>query len=322
MNNNNKKKINWLKTVRPLALILVMVLLLGFSTYSWMKRDWNRSIEGENIKIAAGSSLTFIVDDEEGQKIDVADVYGIEDFTFKSVSNCTGNKDHFFGLNFGSFGLGDDQFVKLSPSGENETAYGKNNGYLVLNFRIALDTETDPDAGVVPKNIYIDGASSYITATATADSGNEYNERASKAVRISVTANGTTTIFANNVAIETDDFTDEEKGNLTSYDFEFYAITNVTDSNGAYLADGINRYTPNGEIYEETTLIANTEPLRKECTPTLIGSGSGDTKICTLDSTTTAMDITVCIWLEGEDPRCEDYIAGSALDLLLKFKAE
>lgn len=321
MNNNNKKKINWLKTVRPLALILVMVLLLGFSTYSWMKRDWNRSIEGENIKIAAGSSLTFIVDDDEGQDIDVADVYGIENFTFKSVSNCTGNKDHFFGLNFGSFGLGDDQFVKLSPSGtENETAYGKNNGYLVLNFTIALDTETDPDAAVVSKTILIDG-SSYIRATETVGSGNEYNERAAKAVRISVTANGKTTVFANNNAIETDDFTDEEQGDLTSDDFEFYAITNVTDSNGAYLANGVNRYTPNGEIYEETTHIGagNTEPLRKECTPTFIGS---DMEICTLDSTTTAMDITVCIWLEGEDPRCEDYIAGSALDLLLKFKAE
>lgn len=318
MNNNNKKKINWLKTVRPLALILVMVLLLGFSTYSWMKRDWNRSIEGDNIKIAAGSSLTFIVDDEEGQKIDVADVYGIEDFTFKSVSNCTGDKNDFFGLNFGSFGLGDDQFVKFKPS-ENETAYGKNNGYLVLNFTIALDIETDPDAGVVSKTISIDG-SSYIKATETADSGNEYNERASKAVRISVTANEKTTIFANNDVIKQDDFTDEEKGNLTDDDYVFYAITNVTDGNGAYLADGVNRYTPNGEIYEETTLIDGGQLLRKECTPTCIGSG--DMEICTLDSTNSSVDITVCIWLEGEDPRCEDYIAGSALDLLLKFKAE
>ena len=36
----------------------------------------------------------------------------------------------------------------------------------------------------------------------------------------------------------------------------------------------------------------------------------------------TTRAITVRIWLEGEDPNCEDEIAGSALDLLVKFSAQ
>ncbi len=59
MNNAENKRINWLRIIRPIALALVLVFLLSYATYSWMRRDWSPTIHQDNVKIQAGSSLTF-----------------------------------------------------------------------------------------------------------------------------------------------------------------------------------------------------------------------------------------------------------------------
>ena len=58
--NNAKQKINWIRVLRPIALALALLFLLSYATYAWLKRDWKPKIHQENIKIVAGSSLTFI----------------------------------------------------------------------------------------------------------------------------------------------------------------------------------------------------------------------------------------------------------------------
>ena len=130
MNNNNEKKINWLKTVRPLALILVLVFLLTCATYAWMKRDWSRSVKQDDIKIQAGSSLKFIFDGVEKNDVSINELLNLKSFEFRSVSNCTGNKNDFFGLNFGSIGKGDDEFFKITtPKEDEDTSFAAKNGY-------------------------------------------------------------------------------------------------------------------------------------------------------------------------------------------------
>ena len=69
--NNAQKKINWIRVLRPIALVLALVFLLSCATYAWMKRDWRPKIHQENIKIVAGSSLTFIFDNEKIDDISV-----------------------------------------------------------------------------------------------------------------------------------------------------------------------------------------------------------------------------------------------------------
>lgn len=312
MNNNNEKKINWLKTVRPLALILVLVFLLTCATYAWMKRDWSRSVKQDNIKIQAGSSLKFIFDGEEKNDVSINELLDLKSFEFRSVSNCTGKKNDFFYLNFGSIGKGDDKFLKLTaPTEDEDTSFAAKNGYLVLNFTVAVDF----NEGGTESDVFIDAAS-YIRATLTAGEGNSYNERAAKAVRLSVTVDGETKVFANNNQVLATDFTSEEikKG----VDYSLDAITNA-QKDGKYLADGVKRYDEVEGTYIEKNYI-DTTPLKKDAVPDVLGGS--EIKVCTLDEANPEKDITVCIWLEGEDPRCEDYIAGSALDLLLKFSAK
>ena len=86
------------------------------------------------------------------------------------------------------------------------------------------------------------------------------------------------------------------------------------------MADGVKRYDEDGDVYIEKDDIDVTTPLKEEAIPGVLGGS--EIKVCTLDEANPEKNITVCIWLEGEDPRCEDYIAGSALDLLLKLSAK
>lgn len=311
MNNNNEKKINWLKTVRPLALILVLVFLLTCATYAWMKRDWSRSVKQDNIKIQAGSSLKFIFDGEEKNDVSINELIGQKDFEFRSVSNCTGNKNDFFGLNFGSIGKVDDEFFKLTY--EDTRTSAEKDGYLVLDFTVAVDF----NEGGTASDVFIDAAS-YIRATLTAGEGNSYNERAAKAVRLSVTVDGETKVFANNNRVQESEFTSEEIQEGT-IDYSLDAITNV-QKDGIYMADGVERYEEFEGTYTEREDIDLTTRLKVESIPSVLGGS--EIKVCTLDEANPEKNITVCIWLEGEDPRCEDYIAGSALDLLLKFSAK
>lgn len=313
MNNNNEKKINWLKTVRPLALILVLVFLLTCATYAWMKRDWSRSVKQDDIKIQAGSSLKFIFDGEEKNDVSINELLDLKSFEFRSVSNCTGKKNDFFYLNFGSIGKGDDKFLKLTAPTEGEdTSFAAKNGYLVLDFTVAVDFKE----GGTASDVFIDAAS-YIRATLKTGEGNSYNERAAKAVRLSVTVDGETKVFANNNQVLENDFTPEEI--KEGVDYKLDAITNA-QKDGKYLADGVKRYDEDGDVYIEKDDIDVTTPLKKEAVPDVLGGS--EIKVCTLDEANPEKNITVCIWLEGEDPRCEDYIAGSALDLLLKLSAK
>ncbi len=313
MNNNNEKKINWLKTVRPLALILVLVFLLTCATYAWMKRDWSRSVKQDDIKIQAGSSLKFIFDGEEKNDVSINELLNLKSFEFRSVSNCTGNKNDFFGLNFGSIGKGDDEFFKITaPKEDEDTSFAAKNGYLVLKFTVAVDF----NEGGTASDVFIDAAS-YIRATFKTGEGNSYNERAAKAVRLSVTVDGETKVFANNNQVLETDFTSEEI--KEGVDYKLDAITNA-QKDGKYLADGVERYDEVGDAYIEKDDIDVTTPLKEEAIPGVLGGS--EIKVCTLDEANPEKNITVCIWLEGEDPRCEDYIAGSALDLLLKLSAK
>ena len=314
MNNNNENKINWLKTVRPLALILVLVLLLSYATYAWMKRDWARSVKQDNIKIQAGSSLQFIFDgDNVDDEISINELVGLDEFVFKSVSNCSGKREDFFGLNFGLVGKKDHTFFKLPDS--DTKAAAENYGYLVVDFTISIAE------GGSPSDIYIARASQ-IAASATGGADKLRDARATKAIRISVTVGDTTVIFANNNTMILDDFPNDQqtwekwKDNPTA----LFAISNE-QVGGKYIADGAKRYNDEGEENPTVTVGGHTTKNLKKGIELVKLNGESDVKICELTAAEPSKNVTVCIWLEGEDPRCEDVIAGAAIDLLLKFTA-
>ena len=327
MNNAENKKINWLRIIRPIALALVLVFLLSYATYSWMRRDWTPTIHQENVKIQAGSSLTFIYGEDDIDDIAVNELLNMPEFVFKSVSNSSGESEDFFTLNYNTKGSFYDTFNSIDDGDltkdelalyDNKyTAYGRHFGYMELKFHIASDGEGE----VYDKEIYLDG--SYIKGVVDENSETvtALNNKAANAVRVSVTVHATeegdtdkTYIYAKSL----DDQADKTKR----------VHTGITDEyiNGyGYAANDVPRYNTSVNPPVKTTLIQN-KYLPADGVPLLESTeiktfeALSDEYLFILERGKTRA-LTVRIWLEGEDPDCEDEIAGSALDLLLKFSA-
>jgi hypothetical protein len=231
--NNVQKKINWIRIIRPIAFALVLVFLLSYATYAWMKRDWRPKIHQENVRIVAGSSLTFIFKEDNIDDIPINDLLGMNEFTFKSVSNATGKSEHFFNLNYGTQGelydtfnhLGFEDIVAEFDKYDNRyTAIGRSCGYIELTFKIASPANGE----LYDKNIYL--TDSYISGVEVDGDAvtTALNAKAAEAIRLSITLHETekdaeaTIIFAKSATTH--------KG------------INNAEIGGIYMADGVERY--------------------------------------------------------------------------------
>ena len=314
--NNTEKKTNWIRVLRPIALALVLVFLLSYATYAWLKRDWTPRVHQENVKIVAGSSLTFIFQDDAIDDIPINTLLGMQEFTFKSVSNPTGQSEHFFNLNYGTQGeifdtfnhLGFEDIIADYDIYENRyTALGRSCGYIELTFKIA-----SASGGVYDQNIFL--TDSFINGVVVEGDQDttDLNAKAAEAIRLSITLHKTdtepetTTIFARSETTHK-------------------AITKTYIEGYGYAANDAPRYDRSVDPPKLATTINNKYladpiPLTEETTVKTFDSFATE-PLFTL-KTGTQRSITVRIWLEGEDERCTNDIADSALDLLLQFSAE
>lgn len=326
MNNAEKKKINWLKVLRPIALALVLVFLLSYATYAWMKRDWTPSVSQDNVKIVAGSSLTFMYKGSEYEDAKLNELIGDLDFTYKSVSCATGKSEDFYALEYSTKGPLEDTLKKLvlnegSDSTQNldmqYTQLGKDNGYIDITFHIKSDEEGSihDQAVYLHKDSYIRAAESYYEngqVHTYSEDELKLHQQAAKAMRISITTyrdNGTeesTVIYAHDECIQ------------------HTGITSQYVDGIGYVAHGAKLYNSNGDPATEVKHLIDGNsvpyPLKENRSVSKL-SDAGDTPLFVIKPGETRA-ITVRIWLEGEDPSCKDEIAGSALDILIKFSAE
>ncbi len=314
--NNKKKRSKWFRAIRPIALVLVLVMILTYATFSWMKRDWTPTLSQNNVKIVAGSSLVFMFgDDELDDDIPLNQLAGMNNFVFKSVSNCTGESEDFFALNYSPRGEHFDKFMHLSTdqvtndeldeSGaiNKEMLLGKKYGYVELTFGVkAAAGENDFDKIIRLAN------TSKISGAATG--GNANNSAAAMAMRVSVTVpdgnGGTRTI-------------------LYSPRGEHKGITNNHIEGVGYAADGVNRYSYDehsgnyvkvDKAKDDTDIVVSKEDVKTLVT----GTENQNDALFTLKKGSTEQ-IIVRIWLEGEDSSCTDAVLNSELDILLRFEA-
>ena len=331
MNNAEKKNKKWLKVIRPIALALVLVFLLSCATYAWMKRDWTPSIYQDNVKIVAGSSLTFLFNDQTQEEIRLNELIGKNDFTYKSVSNATGKSEDFFGLEYSTRGYLEDTLKKLrlGPSSDSNqslemqyTQLGIENGYIDITFHIQ-SASTEEGGSMFDQTIYLHKDSHIAAATSYYENGikKEYpadqvalNEQAAKAIRVSISTykdDGSydkTTIFTNDTEVHT---------GITSHFDSQYKLND-------YVAHGAKLYDKNGEpatTVNHSVDGSNISFSLKEVSPATKLDNASSVPLLTIKPGERRA-ITVRIWLEGEDPLCKDEIAGSALDILIKFTAE
>lgn len=302
-----KKKVNWFRTIRPIALVLVLVLILSYSTYAWMKRDWTPTLHQEGVRIVAGSSLVFLFEEDEITDRPINELEGMGDFVFKSVSNCSGKSDDFFALNYSPKGEYYDTFKHLSPDELSDEDKGSSAPYMILGKKygyVELEFKVRAAAGDTEKDKYIKLHSDSHIGAAT--EGNVLDTNAVNAMRISITVpdgNGATKtiVFSPNGTHE--------------------GITNAHEEGVGYVADGVSRYVfdANGTP-TLATKVRDYDIVENKAIVDTLPMADDDYLFKLVKGTTET--ITVRIWLEGEDDYCTDEkILGAKLDILLKFTA-
>ena len=312
-----EKKRRSLKILKHLTLLTVTVMLFTYVSYSWIRREWTPSIEQTNIKIVTSGALVFQMGEGSGYSDSetINEILGIDDFELKPVSNCTGESDDFFALNFNDE-MGWEKYEHLSLANYPDyTTMGKANGYLEFNFVLYA-----PGEDGILRYVYLDEA--YVK-----DSNTE-NSYYSECIRVSIT---------NKTTNETWMFGMGDSTGKT-------AITN-DKSSGGYVANGAlyyKTYDPTSEANSipATTIIYKDGNNKKDTgisleeTQNYIGfsekngktNGKFDTEkaLFTLDSgnSTKGVTIVVRVWLEGADPKCQPKdILEPEIDLKLKFSS-
>ena len=297
MSNAEKKKVNWLRVVPTVAIALVLIILLSYATYAWLKRDWSPEILQSDMRIIAGSGLTFQF--EGGDAIDSAninDLLDLETVELRSVSSCSGKSEDFFALEYGLTGdalkkldpakhLDADEIADLKNEEGKYTLLGKKYGYVDLTFTVSADVNNMSD-----QSVYL-GDSSKIELV---DAGAVGAHDPLNAMRVSITVDGVTHVFLPSA-----------NGTSPVRSIHTGITNNYVDGKG-YTADGIS---PVG---------AQTVSTEAEIFNSFF---EGKTALFTI-APGEQKKVNVCIWLEGVDDDCQDEVAGSALDLLIEFTAD
>ena len=297
MSNAEKKKVNWLRVVPTVAIALVLIILLSYATYAWLKRDWSPEILQSDMRIIAGSGLTFQF--EGGDAIDSAninDLLDLETVELRSVSSCSGKSEDFFALEYGLTGdalkkldpakhLDADEIADLKNEEGKYTLLGKKYGYVDLTFTVSADVNNMSD-----QSVYL-GDSSKIELV---DAGAVGAHDPLNAMRVSITVDGVTHVFL------------PSADGISPVRSIHTGITNNRVDGRGYTADGIS--PADAQTVSTDAKIFNSFFEGKTALFTI---APGEQK-----------KVNVCIWLEGVDDDCQDEVAGSALDLLIEFTAD
>ncbi len=327
------KSVKLKNIIRPLTMILIASLLLIYSSYAWIRRQWEPELVGDGIKIATGDSLAFIFDEsapEFGTSLN--NMLGMNNFTFKSVSNATGESNTFVALQYDYKGVGYERYNVLD---ENDLAnattansaiwtdLGRQHGYVELTFNLLSSSSSENAVS----NVYIDPSSVIKVAE-----GSNYEVDPSLSVRISISfttgetnADGTpvkeTIIFASDNRLSDTKYSlsGKQKGvkveTLEGY-VPIYAVEGQERCYGGDKDAEITTFTLANYPESSFDVFQATEELHHLSEY----DGTNENYLFSMP-VNTQKEITVRIWLEGTDPYCTDAISGNELDLLLKFAA-
>lgn len=329
------KPVKWVTFIRPVTLLLIMVLLLTYISYAWLRRSWTPYVEQEGITIATSGSLVFKLEDYSSTTagMSINDILKLqEDFVLKPVSNRHGNSDGFFTLNlFKGEGNESYQYLDVSKYDDDNTAMGVDNGY--IEFKLMLMAPSDPnkeDNVNLLRYIYIHD-DSHIKIS----KGSEDHSEVVNCIRVSVTLVSTqkTYIFVPEVDGDSivhmgiNDGLDEATNDYVSNGVKYYETYVGPNSEGNVETTQV-KYK-NGKT-ENLVLAPNAEVNNHVVNVGEFGDYNGlaadgvtydaNKTLFTLDSTSESSEwIIVRVWAEGTHKDCTEEIAGAQIDLKLKF---
>lgn len=313
-----EKKRLCFKFIKHTSMLMVMTMLLAYVSYSWIRREWTPSVEQSNIKIVTSGALVFQMGEGSGYSDSetINEILGIDDFELKPVSNCTGESDDFFALNFNDE-MGWEKYEHLSLANYPDyTTMGKANGYLEFNFVLFA-----PDGDNIMRYVYLDEA--YIKDS---DDSHKYY---AECVRVSITNKTTNQTWMFGMGDSTDKvaISNEKSGGIYLANGALYyeQYDPITESNSVQATtilykEGNQRNDTGKELEKPQNYISFSDKNGKN------SSGSYDTSktLFTLDSGNASKGVTIVVrvWLEGADPKCKSMdILEPEIDLKLKFSS-
>lgn len=347
-NTTPKKRSRKKIILRLVCELLVVCALVGAVTYAWIRRNWRPEISQSGMVIEAGGSLIFKMNEEYTSSATVNGMLDMNDFVLKPVSNLSGKSEDFFRLDKTIIGGELFKHITKSASQATWTDVGKTYGYFEATFTILgnkfEEGDKEEDLNIdYTKYVFLNGSSRIEVPEGEIDAGQV------QAIRVSLTLekmNGKpekTYIFrssttdesgssldnnaiSNEIAVTTDtreeyyiadnapywlsyedktrtqkiDVSGEQKDLVIDHDdwVRLNGITNIDTVKDLTYYNGGFAYNEAGEITG-----GNLNPSR--CLFTL---GPNDSQ-----------NVTIRIWLEGEDPKCVKDVAGKMLDLLIRF---
>jgi len=237
------KKIENKKSLAKLFLSLGLIGLCagtaGVATYSWIKREWTPSIVGEDVKITAGSSLMFVLNNSSTDEASLVSLLGpsYKDFVLKPVSNYAGKAGEFYYVSYNA-GEEDAFYSLIKGTG---TEYGASYGYIEFEFSIRV-TSGDYD-----QYVYLNPSSKIESSTLGA----------SQAMRVAISwgtdsggSSATTHLFRNqNRVVSTADGYDEADIGKYIYTYEDEGTIHTTLESQRLVGDDMVDNTP--YVYHE-----------------------------------------------------------------------
>lgn len=323
------------KMFASIATVLIVSLVAGTISYSWIKRRWSPQLWQDNIRIESAGALGFKIDKSGSTEvvtaINLSDFIGGGDIILKPVSNVSGRGTDFFraARNPENAQL---YFEHISTDVESSSM-----GYVDVHFQMV--TAEAASSGNSTQYVFIHPAS-YLRAAEDEDgeTGEGY-----KAVRFSIAFNSNQPIIF---------VCDEDLGiGEGSRTITHKAITNKADGNGQYEADGTYYYVQDEDgsaTGERSEFCARNGAVPLVSSHDYVGNTNVELHSFSeywqgveYDEETGKPEVTdktafkplytlaagsktevyIRLWLEGEDPLCTTDIAGDMLDLLFKFDA-
>ncbi len=317
-----------LKTVGILLLCTVVIITTAEVTHAWISRKWSTVISEDNIVIEANNALAFKLSDHDlgaQDQLNLALLLGVSSFVLRPVSNASGESEDFFTLYREQEPF---RFVHVTTQSYWKQA-GIDNGYIEGSFFILSGNLSDST-----RSRYL-----YLNPESILEVFDE-DQKAASAIRISMTvgnpAQNPTTFL----------FTKEGVTRNNPDGFSYTAVNNaktVVGENTTWVMNGCPYYegatetrtTEFGGANVVVPLIRNPEqfPDRYGYVMTtdpndpdnlVYYSENGvnfiDPDTCLYKfSGDSSVQITLRVWLEGEDPYCVEEIAGKRLKLIISF---
>ncbi len=310
------------KLIFSICMLVAMCMSLAAVSYSWLRRDWRPSIDGDNIQIQTGSTLSIrLINGENVPRIVLGDLlHSPDDFRLKQVSNMTGRSEDFFKLEFQSGLSLENAVVQHIPVDDqlyaNATERGEHFGYIEIPFFLVGNT-TDSTYNQL---VYIAPESHISIPKEVAESGDQDEiakyEQALQAVRVSITIHG----------VKDEDGVDSTYGIKLDESTAHRGINNVQDHNGKYVVVGHSPldesvdYSGENEESLNAPMVKNPDVAFRSLSyysSALNGQEFDQEKALFPMSSSEVRRVTMRIWLEGTDDACTNDISGLNFDIAI-----